>query len=99
MFGHFSFSYFHKIQAGLQAGARCQWNKATDSSVSLEVGTKYVLDKDASVKAKINNIGVLGLGYTQMLREGVKVQLGGQFDTTRLNEAAHKVGCSIAFEG
>jgi hypothetical protein len=48
------------VRAGLEAGARCQWNKATDSSVSLEVGSKYLLDKDATVKAKINNIGILG---------------------------------------
>lgn len=58
MFGHFSFAYFHKVQPGLEAGGKCQWNKATDSSVSLEVGTKYVMDKDASLKAKINNSGI-----------------------------------------
>ncbi|KAJ3224014.1 Mitochondrial porin [Clydaea vesicula] len=99
MFGLFSFSYFHRVQPGLEAGARAHWNKSTDSAVSLEVGAKYALDLDSFVKAKINNIGVLGLGYSQKLRPGVKVGFGGSFDTTRLNENAHKVGLSFTFEG
>ncbi|KAJ3219394.1 Mitochondrial porin [Clydaea vesicula] len=99
MFGLFSFSYFHRVQPGLEAGARAHWNKATDSAVSVEIGAKYALDIDSFVKAKINNTGVLGLGYYQNLRQGVKLGFGASLDTTRLNENAHKVGFSFNFEG
>ncbi|OWZ71478.1 hypothetical protein AYX14_03064 [Cryptococcus neoformans] len=62
----------------------------------------FDLDNAAFVKAKINNAGVLSLGYTQALRPGVKASAGVSVDTTRLNEptagqAAHKVGASIVF--
>lgn len=60
------------------------------------------LDSAAFIKAKINNTGVLSLGYTQALRPGVKASFGLALDTTKLNgthdAAAHKVGASFTFE-
>ena len=70
----------------------------TADAVTIEVGTKYTLDKDAFLKAKIDNAGRLGLGYTQLLRTGVKLSLGGSFDTTRLQENAHRVGLSLVLD-
>ncbi|KAI8845523.1 eukaryotic porin/Tom40 [Chytridium lagenaria] len=98
-FGTFSASYFHKINKEVEAGAKATWNRATESAVGLEVGTKYTLDRDAFLKAKIDNSGRLGLGYTQVLRPGIKLSLGGSFDTNRLQENVHKVGLSVVFEG
>jgi voltage-dependent anion channel protein 2 len=49
-------------------------------------------------QAKINNSGILGLAYTQALRPGVKATFGGQFDTARFNENAHKLGLSLTLE-
>lgn len=54
------------------------------------------LDAAAFVKAKINNSGVIALGYTQSLRPGVKAAFGLALDTQKLNEASpvgpsHKV--------
>ncbi|KAG0234837.1 Mitochondrial porin [Mortierella sp. GBA43] len=62
------------------------------------LGAKLYLDRDAFVKAKVNNAGILGLGYTQALRKGIKVSVGGLLDTTKLDQAAHKVGVSFVFE-
>lgn len=99
MFNHYSFSYHHRVQSNFEAGARASWTMnptyakaVTDAPVTLEIGSKYTLDGNAFIKAKINNNGLLGLGYTQTLRPGVKLALGGNFDTTRLAESAHKVG-------
>jgi voltage-dependent anion channel protein 2 len=56
------------------------------------------------VKAKINNAGVLAVGYTQALRPGVKVALGLALDTQQLNDAtastapSHKVGATFFFD-
>ena len=53
------------------------------------------LDSSAAIKAKINNVGLLSLGYTQTLRPGVKATLGLALDTQKLSGAsstsAHKV--------
>ena len=89
--GVFGASYFHRLSKSVEAGAKATWNKKADAAVAIEVGSKYILDKDAFVKAKIDNGGRLGLGYTQLLRPGIKLSLGGSFDTTRLHENVHKV--------
>jgi len=103
----FSASYYHRINADLEAGGKAVWDsakhagaaeKGAKAPVALEVGAKLYLDRDAFVKAKVNNAGVLGLGYTQALRKGVKVSVAGLFDTTKLDQAAHKLGLSFVFE-
>ncbi|KAF9357923.1 Mitochondrial porin [Mortierella sp. NVP85] len=101
----FSASYYHRINGDLEAGGKAVWDTKhapagdkAKSPVALEVGAKLYLDRNAFVKAKVNNAGVLGLGYTQALRKGVKVSIGGLFDTTKLNQAAHKLGLSLVFE-
>ncbi|TFY70963.1 hypothetical protein EVG20_g2047 [Dentipellis fragilis] len=100
----FAASYYHRVSKDVEAGAKAIYDtKATTSGVSLEVGTKAYLDQAAFVKAKINNAGVLALGYTQALRPGVKASFGIALDTQRLNDAAptgpaHKVGAHFVFE-
>lgn len=100
----FAASYYHRVSPDVEAGAKAVYDtKSTTSGVSLEVGTKAYLDSAAFVKAKINNAGVLALGYTQTLRPGVKASFGLALDTQRLNEVvpsgpAHKVGASFTFE-
>ncbi|KAJ1566841.1 Mitochondrial porin, partial [Cladochytrium tenue] len=98
-FSIFSASYFHRVSKEVEAGAKATWNKASSDNVAIEVGTKFAFDKDAFIKAKIDNAGRLGLGYTQVLRPGVKLALGGHFDTTRLTENVHRVGLSLTFDG
>ncbi|KIJ07173.1 hypothetical protein PAXINDRAFT_90815 [Paxillus involutus ATCC 200175] len=100
----FSASYYHRVSPDVEAGAKAVYDsKSTTSGVALEVGAKAYLDSAAFVKAKINNSGVLALGYTQTLRPGVKASFGLALDTQRLNDVApsgpaHKVGASITFD-
>ena len=60
-------------------------------------------------EAKVNNTGLLTLGYTQALRPGVKASFGLQLDTLKLGSngqsekpvtpaEAAKVGASFTFE-
>lgn len=41
------------------------WDSKAQSNVAVEVGCKSYIDNTAFVKAKINSVGVLALGYTQ----------------------------------
>jgi len=85
--------------------------KSPSKAVSLEVGTRAYLDNASFVKARINNAGILGLGYTQALRPGVKMSLGLALDTQKISGdgaagaaekstggPAHRVGASLTFE-
>ena len=100
----FTASYYHRVNRDVEAGAKAVYDtKSTHGGVALEVGAKAYLDAAAFVKAKINNAGVLALGYTQALRPGVKASFGLALDTQKLNEVSpvgpvHKVGASFTFE-
>ncbi|KAM6494392.1 Eukaryotic porin/Tom40 [Amanita muscaria] len=100
----FSASYYHRVSADVEAGAKAVYDfKATHGGVGIEVGAKTYLDPSAFVKAKINNLGVIALGYTQTLRPGVKASFGLALDTQKLNDnqpagPTHKVGLSLVFD-
>ncbi|KAF8879085.1 eukaryotic porin/Tom40 [Gymnopilus junonius] len=103
-FNTFSASYYHRVSRDVEAGAKAVYEtKSTHGGVALEVGTKTILDNSAFVKAKINNSGVIALGYTQVLRPGVKASFGLALDTQKLNDPtpvgpAHKVGVQFVFD-
>ncbi|PLW13843.1 hypothetical protein PCANC_16750 [Puccinia coronata f. sp. avenae] len=107
----FHASYYHKVNRDVEAGAKAIYDsKSSSKNISLEVGTRAYLDNASFIKAKINNTGILGLGYTQALRPGVKVSFGLALDTQQVSGAAaindekpgglnaHKVGASLTFE-
>jgi voltage-dependent anion channel protein 2 len=100
----FSASYYHRVNADVEAGAKAVYNSAASSNgMNLEVGAKVYLDKAAFVKAKIASTGILGLAYTQTLRPGVKAAFGVAIDTQKLNDptipgSAHRVGAQFTFE-
>ncbi|PFH46526.1 hypothetical protein AMATHDRAFT_69632 [Amanita thiersii Skay4041] len=100
----FSASYYHRVSSSVEAGAKAVYDsKATHGGVGIEVGAKTYLDPAAFVKAKINNFGVIALGYTQTLRPGVKAAFGLALDTQKLNNPdpagpTHKVGLSLIFD-
>ncbi|TDL23231.1 voltage-dependent ion-selective channel [Rickenella mellea] len=103
-FANYSASYYHRVSRDVEAGGKVTYiGKKASEGVQLEVGTKAYLDSAAFIKAKINNAGLLSLGYTQALRPGVKASFGLSLDTQRFNSAfnttAHKVGTSFVFEG
>ncbi|KAI3652563.1 hypothetical protein MP228_001988 [Amoeboaphelidium protococcarum] len=98
-FSTFQASYYHRVAADLEIGAKAAWDKkSATSNVNLELGGKYAMDRDTFVKGKVNNQGIVSLGLTQSVRPGLKVSLGGQFDSARLGENAHKFGLALTFE-
>jgi len=103
-FNTFSASYYHRVSGDVEAGAKAVYDfKATHGGVGIEVGTKAFLDSSSFVKAKINNAGVIALGYSQALRPGVRASFGLALDTQKLNETqttgpTHKVGLNLVFD-
>ncbi|CEH16766.1 voltage-dependent ion-selective channel [Ceraceosorus bombacis] len=96
-------SYYHRVNQDIETSARATYDsKAVASNVNLEVGTKTYLDNASFIKAKINNSGILCLGYTQALATGVKGSVGLALDTVKLSDNgganAHKAGFSLVFE-
>lgn len=96
----FAASYYHRVNSQVEAGAKATWDAKGGNAggVGLEIASKYKLDTNAFVKARINNRGIAALAYNQLLRPGVTLGLGASIDTQRLAEPAHKVGLSFVFE-
>jgi len=95
----FAASYYHRVNAEVEAGAKATWDSNAGSTVGLEVATKYKLDPSSFAKAKINDRGIAALAYNVKLGTGVTLGLGASFDTQNFKEPGHKVGASFTFEG
>ncbi len=54
---------------------------------------------DSLLQAKINDRGIAALAYSTKLNAGTTLGLGLSLDTNKLNEAGHKIGTSLTFEG
>lgn len=57
-----------------------------------------VLDSTSFVKGKVTNTGIVGISYIQLIRPGIKANLGFAADSAHLNENAYKVGLTLTFE-
>ncbi|XP_062366437.1 voltage-dependent anion-selective channel protein 3 isoform X3 [Cinclus cinclus] len=49
-------------------------------------------------KAKVNNASLIGIGYTQTLRPGVKLTLSGLIDGKNFSAGGHKIGLGFELE-
>uniref|UniRef100_A0A2K6UZF7 Non-selective voltage-gated ion channel VDAC2 n=1 Tax=Saimiri boliviensis boliviensis TaxID=39432 RepID=A0A2K6UZF7_SAIBB len=62
------------------------------------IAAKYQLDPTASISAKINNSSLIGVGYNQTLRPGVKLTLSALVDGKSINAGCHKLGLALELE-
>jgi Eukaryotic porin len=65
----FNGSVYQKVDSNLDTGIQVSW-AAGSQNTTFGIGCKYSLDKDASLRAKVNNSFQIGLGYQQKLRDG-----------------------------
>jgi len=92
----FGGSLFQKVNGDLSLGVNLGWTKG-DSSASFGVASKYQVDADSSVAAKVSNSGHVGLGYSHQLKPGVKLTLSSLIDSKNFADGGHKVGLGIEF--
>jgi voltage-dependent anion channel protein 2 len=92
----FTGSVYQKVKNGVQLGVQLSWDKG-QSATRFGVASKYAIDSDSSVHAKVNNCGQIGVGYSHKLREGVTLTLSSLMHGTKLNEGGHKLGLGVEF--
>ncbi|XP_063067694.1 voltage-dependent anion-selective channel protein 2-like [Engraulis encrasicolus] len=93
----FGGSIYHKVNDQLETAVTLAWT-AGSNNTRFGVAAKYALDKDASISAKVNNASLVGVGYTQTLRPGVKLILSALIDGKNFNSGGHKVGMGFELE-
>lgn len=67
----FGGSIFQKCSDRLETGVQLSWASGSNAT-KFGIAAKFDLDKDAAVRAKVNNASQIGLGYQQKLRDGKK---------------------------
>jgi voltage-dependent anion channel protein 2 len=93
----FTGSVHQKVNDNLDAAVNLSWQSGSGNT-TFALGAKYKLDADASISAKVNNSSHVGLGYTQKLRDGIKLTVSSLIDGKNINQGGHKVGLGLEFE-
>ncbi|CAB0037970.1 unnamed protein product [Trichogramma brassicae] len=93
----FGGSIHHKIKPDLEGAINLAWN-SSNNVTQFGLGTKYDLDRDVSVRAKINSQLQIGLGYQQKLHSGVSLTLSANIDGKNFGSGGHKVGFALELE-
>ncbi|KAM9810782.1 voltage-dependent anion-selective channel protein 3 [Neosynchiropus ocellatus] len=93
----FAGSIYQKVNSKMETAVQLAWT-AGSNNTRFGVGAKYQLDKDSSLSAKVNNACLVGVGYTQTMRPGVKLTLSALIDGKNVNGGGHKVGMGFELE-
>lgn len=91
-------SVYHKVSNKTEVGLNTTYNLQTSNAAVGLVG-KYTMNDGAQMKAKVNNQGQVGIGYSQNLRDGVKLSLSALVEGKQINTGGgHKLGLALDFE-
>lgn len=93
----FGGSIFHKVSPKLQCGVQLSWSSGSNAT-KFGIGAKYDLDREAVVRAKVNNASQIGLGYQHKLRDGITLTLSSLIDGKNFNAGGHKIGLALDLE-
>jgi len=93
----FAGSLYQSVNQDLAVGVQLSWT-AGQNNTRFGVASKYNIDANASISSKLDNSGHMGLGYSHVIRPGVKLNLSSLIDGKNLNEGGHKLGLGIEFE-
>ncbi|KAK3528722.1 hypothetical protein QTP70_010067 [Hemibagrus guttatus] len=80
----FGGSVYQKLSDDLETAVNLAWT-AGSNNTRFGIAAKYTLDSNSSVNVKVNNSSLVGVGYTQTLRPGVKVILSALVDGKSIN--------------
>jgi voltage-dependent anion channel protein 2 len=82
--------YFHKVSDDMQVGAELTHTSGKD--LGLAFGCAYKLDKNTTVKGKVDADGMLYSSYKQKISSLTTMTLAAQIDTVNLSDNKHKFG-------
>uniref|UniRef100_A0A2I3GNT0 Non-selective voltage-gated ion channel VDAC1 n=1 Tax=Nomascus leucogenys TaxID=61853 RepID=A0A2I3GNT0_NOMLE len=87
---NFGGSIYHKVNKKLEAAVSLVWTAGNTA--------KYQIDPDTCFLAKVNNSSLIGLGYTQTLKPGIKLTLSALLDVKKVNAGGPTLGLGLEFQ-
>merc|ERR1719228_2022250 len=70
---------------------------ASGASPAFALATKFNVDKDLSLQAKVNTASQLGVAYSQVVKPGVKLTLSSMTDIKNFTAGGHQLGIGLDF--
>ncbi|KAI1230022.1 hypothetical protein IHE44_0010406 [Lamprotornis superbus] len=86
----FGGSIYQKVNDNIETSVNLAWT-AGSNNTRFGIAAKYQMDEKTSVVAKVNNASLIGIGYTQTLRPGVKLTLSSLIDGKNFSAGGHKI--------
>ncbi|XP_072779005.1 non-selective voltage-gated ion channel VDAC3-like [Taeniopygia guttata] len=93
----FGGSIYQKVTNNVETSVNLAWT-AGSNNTRFGIAGKYQMDDKSSVVAKVNNASLIGIGYTHVLRPGVKLTLSGLVDAKNFSAGGHKLGLGFELE-
>ncbi|XP_055292324.1 voltage-dependent anion-selective channel protein 3-like [Moschus berezovskii] len=93
----FGRSIYQKVNEKIEMSINLAWT-ASSNNTRFGTAAKYKLDCRTSFCAKVNNASLIGLGYTQTFRPGVKLTLSTLIDGKKFSAGGHKFGLRFELE-
>ncbi|KAM6182167.1 LOW QUALITY PROTEIN: non-selective voltage-gated ion channel VDAC1-like [Erethizon dorsatum] len=90
-------SIYQKVKKKLETAVSLAWT-AGNSNTRFGIAAKYQIAPDACFSAKVNNSSLIGLGYTQTLKPGIKLILSALLDGKNVDAGGHKLGLGLEFQ-
>jgi len=92
-----SASLFHRVSDQITTAFVTSWNNATNDA-SFSLGAEYVIDKDATMKVKVDHLSRLGLAYTQKLGHGLSLSASALIDGGNVPSGNHEIGFGVTVD-
>lgn len=93
-------SIFQFVNKNLKTGLSFSWDGEADTRQNLAytLASQYHFHRDASVSARVNQSGLVGLALRFLLFPGIYLGLGLDVDAKNFGAGGHKLGANIQFE-
>lgn len=89
-----STGYYHKVSSIMQVGVNLS-KPLAKPDFDIEFGCQYKLDKDTTVKGKVDSAGILSCSYKQKISPLTTMTLAAQVDAVNLADNKHKFGLAL----
>lgn len=93
-FKDFEMGVWNRVDPQLEIGFQSNFSTQGGNTL-LGLAAKYDLDPTASIKAKVDTVGQLGLSYTQELRKGISLTLSSLINGQNLSGGGHRYGFGL----
>ena len=93
----YSLGIYKQINPSVERGIQLRLNDKKETS--LVFAMKHTIDDSSSLKAKLNNNGMLDMAYLYQYKTGVKCSISAQVEAKNLFNGGHKLGFGVLFSG